>query len=400
MRYATKVCGGVDILAVTHLDAVTRAAAAGIPLRSARRYPGVGDLLPLGPWKDLTHQQHLTDVLSALTPDTVELPTHPADVAAHLASLVGAPVVLTSDGPVGPLVASESLLSHDHRMEQSSVSVDVVALRFGNPEPGSLRYGVAPRRWEPYTGQTALPGILLGAGERLETAARRAVTTKLGIPDDAILAVGQLEVFDEPSRDPRGPTLSIAMWAVITADNITTDPARRDAVARLRRTRQPRLRPRPHRRGRTPHPRHQPPLAGRNIHPGPPRHRISRHPRSHGHHCPHRQPARSRQSQSHSQGDTWTRTYRRARPRAGHRPTGSRLALDHNIIDTLTDAVPRAHRAGLPSLTSVTDASIDVANESGRSCSGSGLGFDTSYPVTGYCSVSRSIFAACGDARL
>jgi len=110
-------------------------------------------------------------------------------------------------------------------MEQSSVSVDVVALRFGNPEPGSLRYGVASRRWEPYTGQTALPGVLLGAGERLETAARRAVTTKLGIPDDAILAVGQLEVFDEPSRDPRGPTLSIAMWAVITADNITTDPA-------------------------------------------------------------------------------------------------------------------------------------------------------------------------------
>ncbi|UZG60106.1 NUDIX hydrolase [Rhodococcus opacus] len=110
-------------------------------------------------------------------------------------------------------------------MEQSSVSVDVVALRFGNPEPGSLRYGVAPRRWEPYTGQTALPGVLLGAGERLEMAARRAVTTKLGIPNDAILAVGQLEVFDEPSRDPRGPTLSIAMWAVITADNITTDPA-------------------------------------------------------------------------------------------------------------------------------------------------------------------------------
>ncbi len=99
MRYATKVCGGVDSLAVTHLDAVTRAAAAGIPIRSARRYPGIGDLLPLGPWKDLAHQQHLTDVLSALTPDTVELPTHPADVAAHLGSLVGAPVVLTSDGP-------------------------------------------------------------------------------------------------------------------------------------------------------------------------------------------------------------------------------------------------------------------------------------------------------------
>ncbi|PBC39198.1 adenylosuccinate synthetase [Rhodococcus sp. ACS1] len=99
LRYATDVCGGVDSLAVTHLDAVTRAAAAGIPLRSARRYPGVGHLLPLGPWQDLTHQQHLTDILSALTPDTAWLPTHRADVAAHLGSLVSAPVVLTSDGP-------------------------------------------------------------------------------------------------------------------------------------------------------------------------------------------------------------------------------------------------------------------------------------------------------------
>lgn len=46
-------------------------------------------------------------------------------------------------------------------VEQSSVSVDVVALRFGKPEPDALRYGVAPRRWEPYTGHTALPGVLL-----------------------------------------------------------------------------------------------------------------------------------------------------------------------------------------------------------------------------------------------
>ncbi|MGW5153044.1 adenylosuccinate synthetase [Rhodococcus koreensis] len=99
LRYAANVCGSVDSLAVTHLDAVTRAAAAGNPIRSARRYPDVGDLLPLGPWRDLAHQQHLTDVLSALTPDTSELPTHPAEVATHLGSLVDAPVVLTSSGP-------------------------------------------------------------------------------------------------------------------------------------------------------------------------------------------------------------------------------------------------------------------------------------------------------------
>lgn len=104
-------------------------------------------------------------------------------------------------------------------MDQSAVSVDVLALRFGHPEPGKVRFAVAPRRWEPYTGQLALPGVLLGAGERLQDAARRAVTTKLGIPESAILATGQLAVFDEPNRDPRGPTLSVTMWAIITGDD-------------------------------------------------------------------------------------------------------------------------------------------------------------------------------------
>ncbi|QCQ91455.1 NUDIX domain-containing protein [Rhodococcus sp. SGAir0479] len=112
-------------------------------------------------------------------------------------------------------------------MDQSAVSVDVLAFRFGNPEPGKLRFAVAPRRWEPYTGQLALPGVLLGAGERLRDAARRAVTSKLGIPDDAIVAIGQLAVFDEPHRDPRGPTLSVTMWAVVTGADfrVTADTA-------------------------------------------------------------------------------------------------------------------------------------------------------------------------------
>ncbi|MGC0366017.1 8-oxo-dGTP diphosphatase [Rhodococcus sp. 27YEA15] len=102
-------------------------------------------------------------------------------------------------------------------MNQSLVSIDVVAVRFGDPEPGQLRFAVTARVAEPYIGQRALPGVLLGAGEKLRDAARRAVTTKLGLPDDAVLATGQLAVFDEPNRDPRGPTLSVAMWAVLAS---------------------------------------------------------------------------------------------------------------------------------------------------------------------------------------
>ncbi|WP_174187171.1 NUDIX hydrolase [Nocardia barduliensis] len=99
-------------------------------------------------------------------------------------------------------------------MEQSVVSVDVVALRFWD-EDGAVRFGIAPRVREPFAGQLALPGVLLGRGERLAVAARRAVHAKLGVPEAAIGSVGQLVTFDEPNRDPRGPTLSIAMWAVV-----------------------------------------------------------------------------------------------------------------------------------------------------------------------------------------
>ncbi|WP_369974797.1 NUDIX hydrolase [Nocardia sp. MDA0666] len=98
--------------------------------------------------------------------------------------------------------------------QQSAVSLDVVALRFGDDDT-TVTFAVAPRQWDPFAGELALPGVLLGRGERLATAARRAVHSKLGVPDDAILAVGQLVTFDEPNRDPRGPTLSIAMWAVL-----------------------------------------------------------------------------------------------------------------------------------------------------------------------------------------
>ncbi|WP_232519907.1 NUDIX hydrolase [Actinosynnema pretiosum] len=105
-------------------------------------------------------------------------------------------------------------------IESSLVSVDVLALRF-DAESGEVLLGVSRRGLEPFLGRDALPGVLLGRGERLREAAVRAVAGKLGVPEGAVRATGQLATFDEPSRDPRGPTLSIALWA-------TLDPARSD----------------------------------------------------------------------------------------------------------------------------------------------------------------------------
>lgn len=100
------------------------------------------------------------------------------------------------------------------RPQSSKVSVDVLTLRYNNPER-RVEIAVSPRPTEPYIGQLALPGVTLWEGERLADAARRAVESKLGFE---LKACGQLNVFDEPARDPRGATLSIALWGVGDGD--------------------------------------------------------------------------------------------------------------------------------------------------------------------------------------
>ncbi|MGZ3142613.1 NUDIX hydrolase [Lentzea chajnantorensis] len=100
-------------------------------------------------------------------------------------------------------------------IESTLVSVDVIALRF-DPDARAVLLGVAPRAHDPFAGELALPGVLLGKGERLRDATTRAVTGKLGLAEESVTATGQLAMFDEPSRDPRGPTLSIALWATLT----------------------------------------------------------------------------------------------------------------------------------------------------------------------------------------
>ncbi|GLY53517.1 NUDIX hydrolase [Lentzea sp. NBRC 102530] len=100
-------------------------------------------------------------------------------------------------------------------IESTLVSVDVIVLRF-DPDARAVLVGVAPRAHEPFADELALPGVLLGRGERLRDATTRAVVGKLGLAEDSVTATGQLATFDEPSRDPRGPTLSIALWATVT----------------------------------------------------------------------------------------------------------------------------------------------------------------------------------------
>jgi adenylosuccinate synthase len=92
LRYAIAACGGVDGLAITHLDRHDG-------VRSAVAYrtdDGVIDTIECGPWRDLDHQRRLTRLLATARPELAEVPD---DLADWIAGQLRVPVVLTADGP-------------------------------------------------------------------------------------------------------------------------------------------------------------------------------------------------------------------------------------------------------------------------------------------------------------
>ena len=103
LRYAIEVCGGVDGLALTHLDALERATTAGTPIQGVDRYDGCAGIpvgkIPVGERKDLEHQAALTEALRAMSAVRRNVPAEAEPFIDYLGSEAGVPVVLTSDGP-------------------------------------------------------------------------------------------------------------------------------------------------------------------------------------------------------------------------------------------------------------------------------------------------------------
>jgi adenylosuccinate synthase len=92
-RYAVEVAGGVDALAVTHLDAV-------VPEQRICTAYGLEGLtwnrIVPGPHRDLAYQEGLTALLTRARPATMH---RPDDWAEEIGSLLGAPVAIESYGP-------------------------------------------------------------------------------------------------------------------------------------------------------------------------------------------------------------------------------------------------------------------------------------------------------------
>lgn len=70
------------------------------------------------------------------------------------------------------------------------------------------------RRHEPFKGGYALPGGFVDIGETVEDACRRELHEETGISARDLRLVG---VYSDPSRDPRGHTVSVAFLAHLAA---------------------------------------------------------------------------------------------------------------------------------------------------------------------------------------
>jgi len=92
------------------------------------------------------------------------------------------------------------------------VTVDIVIFTIQN---GVLKVLLVKRRISPFIGQFAIPGGFVREGENLDQAALRELQEETGVSD---VYLEQLYSFGNPDRDPRGRVITVAYFALISAD--------------------------------------------------------------------------------------------------------------------------------------------------------------------------------------
>lgn len=103
------------------------------------------------------------------------------------------------------------------------VTVDIVIFTI---QEGVLKVLLIKRRIPPFVGQAAIPGGFVLEAEDLDQAALRELNEETGVSD---VYLEQLYSFGKPDRDPRGRVITVAYFALISADRKLT--AGSDAAA-------------------------------------------------------------------------------------------------------------------------------------------------------------------------
>jgi 8-oxo-dGTP diphosphatase len=110
--------------------------------------------------------------------------------------------------------------AHDH----PALTADVVMFAVGEAE---LRVLLIQRGRPPFEGAWAFPGGFVHVGESPRDAACRELEEETGIRD---VHLEQLRAFGDPSRDPRGHTVTVAYLAVVAANAAPQGAAASDAA--------------------------------------------------------------------------------------------------------------------------------------------------------------------------
>lgn len=98
--------------------------------------------------------------------------------------------------------------------ERPSVSVDVVML---SVRERSLKLLIVQRDEHPFLGEWSLPGGFVGISESLEDAAARVLRDKTGLEQ---VFLEQLYTFGAPERDPRTRVITVAYYALVSAERL------------------------------------------------------------------------------------------------------------------------------------------------------------------------------------
>jgi 8-oxo-dGTP diphosphatase len=128
------------------------------------------------------------------------------------------------DATKGPGTSETDRKSYCYDYPRPAVTVDLAVFALAGDE---LRVLLIRRKHDPFAGSWALPGGFLEIDESIEAGARRELKEETGY--DATGPIAFLGAYGDPTRDPRGRTISLAHAAVIRG--IAADVAGGDDAA-------------------------------------------------------------------------------------------------------------------------------------------------------------------------
>jgi 8-oxo-dGTP diphosphatase len=107
------------------------------------------------------------------------------------------------------------------KYERPSVTVDVVIFSILDKD---LKVLLIKRKIWPYEGTWAIPGGFVRMDESLEVAAYRELAEETSVISESVY-LEQLYTFGQPDRDPRTRVITVAYFALVSADKIKPQAA-------------------------------------------------------------------------------------------------------------------------------------------------------------------------------